>query len=263
MLKKLLKYDLKDIYKILLIFYSLAIVFSLLTRILYNIENSTIFNIIADVSSGVTIAMIFNILINNIMRVWVRFKNNIYNDEAYLTHTLPISKNNIYLSKFLTIVITMFTSIIIIILTLFIAYYKKDNMEILKNLLTPLVSIYDSTIISLLANIFIVFFLQFTTMIQTGISGLILGHKHNKHKMAYSLIYGFGIYFILQIISLLTLFILGIFNQNIMNLFMSNNLESPEILKYIMYIAIILYIIYIIILYILNIKLFKKGVNID
>ena len=34
------------------------------------------------------IGMIINSLINGLMRSWVRFINNVYKDESYLTHTL-------------------------------------------------------------------------------------------------------------------------------------------------------------------------------
>ena len=102
MLKKLLKYDLQNIYKVLIIFYSLSLFFALLTRIFLNIENSFIMNIIGQICNATTISMIFNILINNLLRLWVRFKNNFYGDESYLTHTLPINKKTLYLSKTLT-----------------------------------------------------------------------------------------------------------------------------------------------------------------
>ena len=108
MLKKLLKYDLENIYKVLIIFYSLALIFGILTRIFLNIENSFIMNIIGQICSAITISMIFNILINNLMRLWVRFKNNFYGDESYLTHTLPIDKKTLYLSKILASFITLF-----------------------------------------------------------------------------------------------------------------------------------------------------------
>ena len=60
MLKKLLKYDLKNIFKFLIIFYSLTLFFGVLTRIFLNIENSFIMNIIGQICSGVTISMFFN-----------------------------------------------------------------------------------------------------------------------------------------------------------------------------------------------------------
>ena len=100
MLKKLLKYDLKNNFKILIIFYGLSIFFAVLTRILFSIENSFIIDIIAKISSGVTISMIFNIIINNIMGLWGRTRNNFYGDESYLTHTLPVDRKTLYLSKY-------------------------------------------------------------------------------------------------------------------------------------------------------------------
>ena len=82
MLKKLIKYDLENIYKVLMIFYILSLLFAILTRIFLNIDDSFIMNIIGKICSGVTISMIFNILINNLMRLWSRFKNNFYGDES-------------------------------------------------------------------------------------------------------------------------------------------------------------------------------------
>ena len=78
MLNKLLKYDFKSINIVLIVFYGLSIFFSLLTRIFLSIEDSFICEIIGKICSGTTIAMFFNIIINNLMRLWVRFKNNLY-----------------------------------------------------------------------------------------------------------------------------------------------------------------------------------------
>jgi len=72
--------------------------------------------------------------VNNLLRLWIRFKNTLYDDESYLTHTLPVDRKTIYLSKIVVSMITMFTSILVIVLTLFIAYYSKENMETLKNM---------------------------------------------------------------------------------------------------------------------------------
>ena len=90
MLGKLLKYDLKWTYKLLIVFYLLAIFFAILGRILTDIENSFILNIIGKICIGTTVAMIVNIIINSLMRSWVRFTRNLYKDECYLTHTLPV-----------------------------------------------------------------------------------------------------------------------------------------------------------------------------
>ena len=64
MLKKMLKYDLKNVYKVVSIFYALALFFAILTRVFLSIENSFIMDIIGRVCSGITLSMLFNILIN-------------------------------------------------------------------------------------------------------------------------------------------------------------------------------------------------------
>ena len=73
MLGKLLKYDLKWIYKLIVIYYGLALVFALIGRGLSLIDNSLVFDVISKISCGTSVAMMFNILINNIIRIWVRY----------------------------------------------------------------------------------------------------------------------------------------------------------------------------------------------
>ena len=101
MLSKLLKYDLKYMIKNMTVFYVLAIFFSITTRILFNMNQSVIIIIIGQISVGCMFAMVANILINTMMRSWVRFRDSIYKDEGYLTNTLPVTKNDIYNSKFI------------------------------------------------------------------------------------------------------------------------------------------------------------------
>ena len=64
---------------------------------------SIIINIIGQISVGCMFSMIFSILINTMMRSWVRFRDSLYKDESYLTHTLPVTKNELYNSKFIFI----------------------------------------------------------------------------------------------------------------------------------------------------------------
>ena len=130
--------------------------------------------IIGQICSGVTISMIFNILINNLMRLWVRFKNNFYNDESYLTHTLPVNKKILYLSKMLSSIISLFGSIIVIGITLFIAYYSKENIQLIKSFLMPLADIYNSTILNILLSFLFIFFLEFINALQSGYTGILL-----------------------------------------------------------------------------------------
>ena len=263
MLKKLLKYDLKNVYKVLIIFYALSIFFGVLTRIFFSIDNSTIMNIIAQVCGGITISMVFNILINNLIKMWVTFKQNLYGDESYLTHTLPVEKTTLYLAKIITTFITLFTSVLVIGLSLFIAYYSKENIELIKTLLTPVANAYNSTIIGMLAMLLFILFLEFANLLQSGFTGIILGHKMNSAKTGYSILFGFIAYMVTQLFVLLLLFVMALFNKDIMNLFYTTEIVNIDVLKLLIYVASGIYMVTLVIGYIINVKLFKKGINVD
>ncbi len=257
MLKKLLKYDLKWCYKALTIFYILSIIFAILTRVFINIDGRILFTIIGKIMQGITITLLINILINNILRIWARVIKNFYSDEAYLTHTLPIKKETLFLSKVLTTIITLLTSTIVIIISLLICYYSKENIEILKNILNQ-INISNITIISTI----LIFYLEILFIILSGITAIILGYKQNNNKLLKSVLFGLIIYFTMQTLILVIIFVIGLFNKEIMDLFKTNNI-TPNLLKQMLSLSTIIYIIYNIILYIIGNNTFKKGVNID
>lgn len=262
MLKKLLKYDLKWVYKPLIVFYILAIIFSLIIRIVESFEYTLILLIIDKVCCGILISIIISILINCFMRNWVRFIRNIYKDESYLTHTLPVSKNKIYLSKVLTGIITLSTSFIVIILSLAIATLNKDTLITLKEILENSALYFNSSVFSLIIVIIITVFFEFVFMMLSGILGIIIGHRSNNLKIVKSVLIGFLIYILLSLLSIGTLYILGLINPNIMTIFSSTVVDSNT-LKTMMLIGIAIYAIYNIEIYFTGNILLNKGVDID
>ena len=141
MLGKLLKYDLKDLLKSISVFYILSFIGAVLTRIFCSLTNTIIIEIIKQVCMGFMFSMLASSLINTLMRNWVRFKQTLYGDESYLTHTLPVKKSTLYLSKVLCGIITMLTSTLVIAVTILICYYSKENIELLKNSLNLVASL--------------------------------------------------------------------------------------------------------------------------
>ncbi len=263
MLGKLLKYDIKSIIKYLCIFYSLAVFFGLLTRLFFSVENSLVMNIIGQICQGTAISMMFSIVINNLMRMWVRFKINLYGDESYLTHTLPINRETVYISKILASVITLFISVAVITFTLFVAYYSKEDLEFIKNMLLPIADSYDTSITLLITAIMLVLFLEFANILQCGFTGIILGHRMNSAKIGFSVLFGFVVYMISQVIVIIVMFAVALFNNDFMNLFITNEAVNISVIKTALYIAIIGYTLVFLIGLAINIKLFKKGVNVD
>lgn len=262
MLKKLLKYDLKNMLKSISIFYLLSIVFAITTRILEGLNETIVVNIITQISMGIMFSMIASSIINTLMRNWVRFKQTIYGDESYLTHTLPVTKHQILTSKSLLSAINLLITFIVCIISLLIAFYTKDNIMYLKDLTTVIATSIDINPKVFIVLVFIILYLEVYNIIISGYLGILLGHKKSNNKVGFSVLYGFITYILTQLIVLLCIYIIGLFNQDVMNVFTSNNLNysitTPLIYTFTL--------IYIVIIYIVNIvsnKVFNKGVNVE
>lgn len=262
MLGKLLKYDLKWIYKLVIVFYALAFIFSLFSRMFLSIGNSLLWSILSKISSGIAVSMLVSSIINTLMRSWVRFVRNIYKDEGYLTNTLPVSKRDIYLSKVLSSIIIMLTTTIVIITCLFICYYSKENIDILKKVLEITASSYNTSVIKLILTIGMIFFLELTFILLVGYTGIIIGHSSNNNKIVKSIIWAFGMYIFTQLITIGLIYIIGLFNKDIMNI-ITTNIVSIKGIKNILVGGIVMYIIYNIIYYFIGKRELEKGINID
>lgn len=263
MLGKVLKYDLKWTYKLVVVFYILAVIFSVIGRLFGEIENSLVFDIISKICYGTAISMVVSSLINSLMRLWTRFVRNVYKDESYLTHTLPVEKKSIYLSKVISGVVCIFTTMIVAVICLGICYYSEANMDILKNLLEIAASTYNTTVLKLLLLVAIVIFLEVVYILLIGYVGIILGHKSNKNKMGRSIIIGILLYFGFQTISLGLIGVYGLFNPDVMNLINTTDIINIGAIKSVMYVGIGIYVIYSILLYYIGQSALNKGVNIE
>ena len=263
MLIKLLKYDLKYMIKNMSIFYILSIFFAITTRILFNMEQSAIVNIIGQISVGCMFSMVASTLINTMMRSWVRFRDSLYKDEAYLTHTLPVTKNELYDSKFIQTFIFFFIGFIIIILSLFIAYYSKDNWLIITNYIKNITTGLNMSTFFFITIAIILIFLEVFNAIQCGFLGMILGYNQNNGKLGYSVLFGFTIYIIAQTIVLILVFIYGLFDSSVMELFKTTTSIDVNAFKTLSIVSSISYLVIIICMNIACKKLLVKGVNIE
>ena len=264
MLNKLLKYDLKYMIKNMTVFYILSIFFALTTRIFFSIEQSVIINIIGQISMGCMFAMIVNTLINTIMRSWIRFRDSLYKDESYLTHTLPVTKNELYNSKFIQTLIFFFISFIVILISLFIAYYSKENWLAITNFIKTITTGLNMSTLFFIIMAIIIIFLEVFNAIQCGFLGIILGHKMTSGKIGYSVLFGFVIYLIVQAVILLLVFIYGLFDSTVMELFKTTTVNiDVKAFKILGAVSSLLYMLIIFIMSIVCKKELNKGVNVE
>lgn len=264
MLNKLLKYDLKYMIKAMTVFYILAIFFAILTRILFEVEQSVIIHLIGQISLGCMVSMIFNILINTMMRSWARFRDSLYKDESYLTHTLPVTKNDLYNSKFIQTLIFFFIGFIVILLSLFITFYSKDTWLVITNYIKTITTGLNMSTAFFIVIAIILIFLEVFNAIQCGFLGIILGHRRNNSKVGFSVLFGFIFYLISQTIVLGLVFVYGIFNPSVMELFKTAVINiDVSAFKSLAIVSSMLYIVIIFTMSIICKKLLNKGVNIE
>ena len=264
MLNRLLKYDLKYMIKNMIVFYILAIFFAITTRVLFSIEQSAIVNIVGQVSVGCMFAMIANTLINTIMRSWVRFRDSLYKDESYLTHTLPVTKNEIYNSKFIQTFIFFFISFAVILISLFITYYSKENWLLIEDFIKTITTGLNMSVPLFITITIIIIFLEVFNAIQCGFFGIILGYKMNNGKLGYSVLFGFMTYLIAQSLILLLVFIYGLFDSTVMELFKTTTINiDVNAFKVLATVSSLLYIVIIFIMSILCKRELNKGVNVE
>ena len=160
--------------------------------------------------------------------------------------------------------ITLLSSMAVITLTLFIAYYSKANLALLEKLLSSVATSFDSSITALVLVFLLVFFLELANILQIGFTGLILGHTMQTNKTLYSIILGFAVYMISQTFVLMLSFIVALFIPELMNLFITNQATiSIGAIKTIIWLSIFAYTALLFIVYFINVKLFNKGVNVD
>ena len=264
MLSKLLKYDLKYMIKNMSVFYILAIFFAICTRLLSLPEQSVMIVILSKISSGCTIAMIANIIINVMMRSWVRFRDSLYKDEAYLTHTLPVTKADLYNSKLLQALIFFFIGFVVVLITLFIACYTPITWDLIKDYIKTITTGFNMSVAFFIIMAIVLIFLELFNAIQCGFLGIILGYKRSNGKIGFSILYGFIAYLIAQLLVLGLVFVYGLFDSSVMELFKTATVNiNVEAFKSLAIVSSLLYIIIIFTMSVICKKELSEGVNIE
>ena len=263
MLGTLLKYDLKWINKVMIIYYIIAFTLALITRFVETLEQTTIVTIIDKILVGTLISCIFSITITCLLRVWVKFKTSIYKDESYLTHTLPVKKSTIYNSKMIVAYLSVIISFVVILACFLIVILNNSTFEYIKDIFNRFAGmIGKSKLIGLIIAVVFTVILEVIYMMQAGIFGIILGYRSNNHKALKSVIFGIVSYIFLSILTLGILYIIAKINPTLMEIY-TKNTPSIETIEQLIYVSLGIYIVYNIIFYIAGKKILQKGVNVD
>ena len=100
MFSKLLKYDLRKNMRWMWILFVVTLAVAGVTRGVGELgKNSSFFKVLNVFFDSIFYALVANSIIQPFIRGFFNFTKSMYGDESYLTHTLPVSKNQIFDSK--------------------------------------------------------------------------------------------------------------------------------------------------------------------
>lgn len=264
MLGKLLKHDLKRTFSWMWILSVVTIGACLLTRLMSELNNgSSIFEILTGFFVGITTALVINVLLQPFIRYFATFQKDFYGDESYLTHTLPVTKNELLYSRYLSSTIQTFAAIAIAILSFFILYWSpagwKTFTESFGMVLVMNVSGIKMSVGVLILLVFLILITWVLAATSIGYMSIIISSKFKSHKnlcaviLAIAIIY--GVNFLAAIISIIIMAISGInFTAEMM----------PASALIILLITVLtMQIVSLIVSFFVSKHLLNKGVNVD
>ncbi|MBO4245432.1 MAG: hypothetical protein J5892_01675 [Bacilli bacterium] len=261
MLGKLLKYDFKWINKIMYVYFILLALISIAVKIVESLDQ-TIFLVIVDKAlSSMFIGCAASTIVTCLIRIWVRFINNIYKDESYLTHTLPVTKNQIFNAKIIASILSILMSGVVVAICFAFIYLNSSTIDALKIRYQSLVDIYNSVfaIFFIIGLVLLVVFESIYIMI-SGILGIVIGHRFNNGKIIASIGIGIGCY---SLLSTMSLVIIGIISNVIDYDIIGNGFPTMNYVTAVGLSSILIYLVYDIVYYFIAKKLLNKGVNVD
>lgn len=262
MLGKLLKYDFIKLFKVLVIFYLLALFFAVSARLLLNIEGEMIWFILGQVAIGAMWGMAVSGIVNSITRTCIGFRNSMYGDESYITHTLPVKTSTLFVEKFILGTLATFFSLVIAILAVYIAYFPFHELGDLLSIITITTG---SSKMAAGFFLFAIFFVEILAIYSVGMVGIVFGFKMNSKKNLWSVIYGFILYLLTQGFIVGCVALLGIFKPDVMKIFSGANINyiTPEAIKLAAITMVVGYAASTIILQFIAERSVKKGVNVE
>lgn len=217
MLGKVLKYDIKSLNRYMFPLYAVLLGLGLMIRLLSFFEKVSIINIILGLMIVAFIfAITFSFVLSGIF-VIKYYLENLYKIEGYLTHTLPVKKGTLLLSKVLVSLITVILTFICVVLSLIIAFYQEGLFsEVFKVLGENLAGmpIYSFVLYMLVYGL-----TGYLTTILMVFASISIGFSKSSNKIVNSVIWALIFYFGMEFLYLGVLgIIMGINPSFIANL---------------------------------------------
>ncbi len=258
---KLMKYDLKRMTVLVKWFYPIALVLAVIIRLINLVEGVQIVTIINGVMQGIFYGVLVNILVNTVIHIIRNVVLYFFKDQSYLTHTLPVSKKQLFISKYLSAILFMFVSLIDIIASLLIVFCSPELIQALKVVITSSVANFNMSVGVFLFLIISIIVFQALSITSIGLTAMIKGYFYNRKKALKSVLFFLMFYGIVNAV----IFVLGLFVSlicgNVAGLFASQ--IPQDIFIGILITCLTANVGSSVFFFFYGQKVFEKGVNVD
>lgn len=263
MLGKVLKYDMKAMNKSMIPGYLIVFVLALLAKGMVVLADH--FKFLNTFTALFLMAFIFSIVgifFYVFLASVLRFYRSFIKEEGYLTHTLPVSKNTLLLSKVISFLIHFIITVIVAILAILLLipnysifgtlFHSMDTFITELGYSTPWVIVYFiiMLLVSVLSSILLYYF------------AMSLGQTRNDKKLLYSIVYGVILYSIVQMVGVIFTLIIGISNPSIIEN-ANNAVPDKSFLNLIFGYSSILSIVILVVYYMGSVKILDKKLNLE
>lgn len=268
MLKKLLKYDLKAINKYFMPMSIFFLAYSLIATLFFQIGNdkskSELHHLIVILIIAAFIIMIIAYCVITQGLIVVNFFKSMVTDTGYLTHTLPVKKSTLILSKTIASMITFIISGIVMLLCLAAFFDLPRNFSNLYPDIIDFVHIVTETLgagvtIMTIITSLLLLLASLLYAISVYFVSIALGQLINHHKIIASLLSYFILTLLLQVIFMV---IFSTSNTTINSISALKNLDTTIIPLYLGWHALLTTIFATGFLFLTN-WIFSKKLNLD
>ena len=211
MLGKLMKYEFKATWKLIVPMEVFMIVMSLfayasIRMAFYNSRNDLVEMTGAFVIMAYGLSM-FVISVVTVIYLIYRFYISVYSDEGYLLHTLPVDKHHIIISKALVSAIWIIINIILIYLSLiFLLSSNKEAVEAIRDGFDYYIEIINRynkiNVFTVIMTMVASFFAMFARILKVT-ACISLGQLSSNHKVLLSFGFYYAIYIVQRIFAII------------------------------------------------------------
>mgnify|MGYP001624000121 CR=1 FL=1 len=200
MLGKVLKYDLKALCRYLMPLYAILLGLSVMIRLLGFFDNISIIAIICGLMIfAFVLAVALSFVLTGIFSVKY-YLENLFKTQAYLTHTLPVKKGTLLLSKVIASLITFILTGVVLFVSLLIAFYQTGFFS-------DVIKVFSTVAYGMAVYKFVIFMIVYAliayiTTILMVYAAIAIGYSRSSNKLSSSVVFALIFYFAMEFLYL-------------------------------------------------------------